>query len=311
MENQIVLLLGPRYTGKSTAVKMLRGELGEFEHVELYTPDGGRNLEGEEKAREMIFKGLLKGKAVIEGTAYRLAYALYAQPEYAKWVREKDCKVNEILSDRRTLKVELGSDDVAKLLEHFGARDLDDAKREQLARLASWRGQTIIPLLKEVAEEYGRMSSEELREVVEAEEKLEGFVERMLLIERESWSNVGRKVIDLLVEIVEIVAAFTPATAPVAGILEQVKEREREGQAKGVASLFFGFSTFRLVEEGRYSNLLQLREAWNRLREKKRIAICEELDEKIGSPPGSSFEFLNSWLASDRQFLEVLARVPS
>ncbi|MEM3944192.1 MAG: hypothetical protein QXJ59_08915, partial [Thermofilaceae archaeon] len=200
---------------------------------------------------------------------------------------------------KNTVIAELDDNDVEKLLDYFGA-EKDERKRRQLVRLASIDGQVIIPLLERVVREHGQKDLKELERMADSEEKLTGFIKRMLLIERESWVAIGRKILDIAAELAGFLQPALPQVAPVAYGLNL---------AKRVVSIPLGLSNLRLSSEGIYSNIIALREAWKKLPVKKRVVICEEIDEKLGLPPGSSYEFLESWLGgSMRQLLEEISR---
>ncbi|MEM4570513.1 MAG: hypothetical protein QXE66_04310, partial [Desulfurococcaceae archaeon] len=298
MEVPTVFLLGPRYTGKTTGVEEARKVLGQLEHIDL------QKHEEFQRAQDRVTKGG-KGSAVIEGTAYRLAYALRIgggwmdSEAYCKWLKEKDNEIDKVLKDKNTVIAELDDNDVEKLLDYFGA-EKDERKRRQLVRLASIDGQVIIPLLERVVREHGQKDLKELERMADSEEKLTGFIKRMLLIERESWVAIGRKILDIAAELAGFLQPALPQVAPVAYGLNL---------AKRVVSIPLGLSNLRLSSEGIYSNIIALREAWKKLPVKKRVVICEEIDEKLGLPPGSSYEFLESWLElSARQLLEEISR---
>ncbi|MEM2475175.1 MAG: hypothetical protein QW407_04555, partial [Thermofilaceae archaeon] len=298
LEVTTVFLLGPRYNGKTTGIMEATRELGRIEHIDLQKP------EEFQRAHIRVTKGG-EGLAVIEGTAYRLAYALRIgggwmdSEAYWNWLKEKDNAINKVLKDKNTVIAELDDNDVEKLLDYFGA-EKDERKRRQLVRLASIDGQVIIPLLERVVCEHGQKDLKELERMADSEEKLTGFIKRMLLIERSSWVAIGRKILDIAAELAEFLQPALPQIAPVAYGLNL---------AKRVVSIPLGLSSLRLSSEGIYSNIIALREAWKKLPVKKRVVICEEIDEKLGLPPGSSYEFLESWLGgSERQFLEEISR---
>ncbi|MEM2617816.1 MAG: hypothetical protein QXL64_09810, partial [Thermofilaceae archaeon] len=218
---------------------------------------------------------------------------------YCKWLKEKDNEIDKVLKDKNTVIAELDDNDVEKLLDYFGA-EKDERKRRQLVRLASIDGQVIIPLLERVVREHGQKDLKELEKMADSEEKLTGFIKRMLLIERESWVAIGRKILDIAAELAEFLQPALPQIVPIAYGLNL---------AKRVVSIPLGLSNLRLSSEGIYSNIIALREAWKKLPVKKRVVICEEIDEKLGLPPGSSYEFLESWLeVSARQLLEEISR---
>ncbi|MEM3943559.1 MAG: hypothetical protein QXO02_05700 [Thermofilaceae archaeon] len=280
LEAPTVFLLGPRYTGKTTGVEEARKVLGQLEHIDL------QKHEEFQRAQDRVTKGG-KGSAVIEGTAYRLAYALRIgggqmdSEAYCKWLKEKDNEIDKVLKDKNTVIAELDNNDVEKLLDFFGA-EKDKRRRELLVRLASYNGKVIIPLLKTVVEKHGGKSPEELEKMVDAEEKLISFIELMLLIEKESWMKIGERLINLLLDSLGLVDL-----GPMAGV---------PALARRVVTIFFGISNLRVSREGRLARILQLSDAWGRIPVEKRIRICEEIDEKFGLQPGSSFKFLEYWL---------------
>ncbi|MEM3964960.1 MAG: hypothetical protein QW584_04465, partial [Thermofilaceae archaeon] len=300
LEVPTVFLLGPRYTGKTTGVEEARKVLGRLEHIDL------QKHEEFQRAQDRVTKGG-KGSAVIEGTAYRLAYALrigggwMGSEAYWNWLKEKDNEIKKVLKDeKKIVKAELDENDVRNLLDFFRA-EKDERKRRQLVRLASLDGQVIIPLLERVVCEHGQKDLEELEKMADSEEKLTGFIERILLIERSSWGSIGKKILDIAAELAKLFQLALPQVAPLAYSLDLTKR---------IVSIPLGLSSLRLSSEGIYSNIIALREAWRKLPVEKRVVICEEIDEKLGLPPGSSYEFLESWLeGSARQLLEEISRM--
>ncbi|MEM4455493.1 MAG: hypothetical protein QXT28_12320 [Thermofilaceae archaeon] len=306
LKHSTVLLIGPRFSGKTTGVEFISRKLrlGPIKHLQMEKLEQ-RNLQ---EVRELLEAAEKKGegaedKTVIEGSAYRIAYARHNGGEmdpggYRKWLAEKNERMEAVKNDERTVVAELTLEDVEALFVHFGAGNLEEGKRKLLVRLASYNGKVIIPLLKKVVEKHGGKSLEELEKMVDAEEKLISFVELMLLIEKESWMKIGERLINLLLDFLGLVDYLL---GPMAGV---------PVLARRVVTIFFGISNLRVSREGRLARILQLRDAWGGIPVEKRIRICEEIDEKLGLFPGSSYEFLKNWLErSERQLLEEISRI--
>ncbi|MEM2678616.1 MAG: hypothetical protein QXU62_08225, partial [Thermofilaceae archaeon] len=292
LKHSTVLLIGPRFSGKTTGVEFISRKLrlGPIKHLQMEKLEQ-RNLQ---EVRKLLEAAEKKGegaedKTVIEGSAYRIAYARHnggeMDPEgYRKWLDKKNERMEAVKNDERTVVAELTPEDVEALLVHFGAGNLEEEKRKLLVRLASYNGKVIIPLLKKVVEKHGGKSPEELKKMVDAEEKLISFIELMLLIEKESWMKIGERLINLLLDSLGLVDYLI---GPMAGV---------PALARRVVTIFFGISNLRVSREGRLARILQLSDAWGRIPVEKRIRICEEIDEKFGLQPGSSFKFLEYWL---------------
>lgn len=294
----VTFLLGPRYVGKTVGVKLVSTGLGQVDIISLHTPEEMRRAVEVYEGKRKEGAGV---KVVVEGTAYRLAYALYTKTgeppdlrSYGEWLKVKDEKVREVLRDERTVLAKMYEEDEEKLLESLGVKGLDREKKEYLLSMAKWRGYVVIPLLERVVKEYGssKLELDDLKKVVEKERKLVDFVERFLLVKSVSFRSLfkehGRDLMEMAAEIAEELACW-PLSILLRSILLLVSLRH-----KG---------------EGVIERILRFREAWRRIPNEIRVLICDEVDEAYGLPPGSCYEFLDDWLNTNtRVFIDELSK---
>ncbi|MEM3908036.1 MAG: hypothetical protein QXZ17_14460, partial [Nitrososphaerota archaeon] len=296
-----LLLKGDMFSGKTLAVQRLKDKiesLKEYKHIEI------KKYSIKEDDIQ-LYKNALNEKTLLEGSNYQIRWVTEGPAIKGIGIKEKiknwlssPVSGNVVEDNMKIDSVEsrLTSDDVSRLFDYFkekvigSGKDIDEKKKEYYIHLATFGrpvedksnpGIFIPQLLEEILKKHLDKNEEQLKELSEMEKEREKFfletfglpLAGTIGLTAAAW-NAAEKFFNPL------------ALAPYFGLAGVV--------LVGVSSMLNLYSG---KKELGFSRYIKLYEDWNVFSDAKKRIMCNNLDENHNLPPGSSYEFLSSWLS--------------
>ncbi len=308
-KKKVLAVVGPRYIGKTLAIKRALKGLGYDErsiHIELTKIKDIEEQKG--KIRNQIIRNQIKGGFnILEGTSYQVEYltGFTAGAARKTWknIRKIIRKSWEIIKPTQKLKgsslktpkddsnpiehmrfeIKLSEEDEEALLDHYANKygiNLEEGFVDGIILMSSWgkgKERILIPkLLERNLKKHSRMGFDKLNDSLNQEKSSEEFIDEFFAI---SLPTIADMLSGSLGSIAQIVA---PPISLLGGAIP--------GLIMGISLLI----AFREGDSNRALNrFLKLYNSWKNLPEEKRELFCDMLDEKNKLPPGTSYEFFS------------------
>ncbi|MEM3846020.1 MAG: tetratricopeptide repeat protein, partial [Candidatus Parvarchaeota archaeon] len=296
-----LLLKGDMFSGKTLAVQRLKDKiesLKEYKHIEI-------KKYGIKEDDIQLYKSALNEKTLLEGTNYQIRWVTEGPAIKRIGIKEKiknwlssPASSNVVEDNMKIDSVEsrLTPKDVSDLFNYFkekvigNGKDIDEKKKEYYIRLATFGrpvedksnpGIFIPQLLEEILKKHLDKNEKQLEELSEMEKEREKFFLETFGLPLAGTIGLTAAAWDAAEKF------FNPlALAPYFGLAGVV--------LVGVSSMLNLYSG---KKELGFSRYIKLYEDWNVFSDAKKRIMCNNLDENHNLPPGSSYEFLSSWLS--------------
>ena len=326
--NKPLILMGPRFSGKTTALKkaIFNGIVND--QVDVIEKSKAKIDEKEKEELKKLIKD--NGFRIIEATKYEIKYILgnettekdadqlgKSQPdvygsiklklkEYLKKLPKKRTEELKLPDDIIKVEANITEEEAEKIFECYVDEYLKKegnmttinrseliSKKDHFIELAylgeKGKGIFIPQYLKRLIKEHAGKSEEDLKSKKEREKEIEDTLIEFFGIEfadlisySSNFQNFLESLLPYLRGIIknELILFLGPASVVITGL-----------------TLFTSFKN--RDKDGGLDKYIEAYRAWNEMPQEKREALCSLLDEKYNLPPGSSCEFLFSWLSKD------------
>ena len=319
-KNKPLILVGPRFSGKTTAIKIAisKGVINEDPNIRTEISKDKIDEKEKEELKKLITGD---GFRIIEATEYQIKYVLSDEIYEASDEKSIISKLKDFLKKiskgkRVELKLPEGvilveanitEGEAEKIFECYveeylkktenktktiNESDLTNEKDHfiEMAYLGKKGKGIFIPqYLKRLIEEYADKKEKELRLMKEKEKETEevllGFF-GISLIDLVGYSSNIQNFLEYLLPYLH-------------GTIQQGLNLLLGPAGVVIAGLTLLFAFHGNDVSGGLDNYVEAYRLWNEMPQEKREALCSVLEEKFNLPPGSSCQFLSYWLSKD------------
>ncbi len=300
-KKKVLAVVGPRYVGKTLAIKRALKGLGYGEsqsvpHIEL------TKIEDIEEQKGEIRNQIKGGFNILEGTSYQVEYLTYFKAGairkfweiFVNSVREHTGSSVKIPKDdikpieHVRFEIKLSEEDEEALLKYYANKygvNLEEGFVNKIILMSSWgkgKERILIPkLLERNLKKHSGTGLDQLNKSLNREKSMEEFIDEFFAI---SLPTIADMLSSSLGSIAQIAAPPISLLGVIPGLIISISLliAFREGDSNRALGRF-----------------MRLYNSWKNLPEEKRELFCDMFDEKNKLPPGTSYEFFSDLFSKE------------